>query len=62
MGIKDRFLKAECSVLAATVMLSPLMLCGCNEKPEPTETETEITEPSATLRVLCLIRRLKLRL
>ena len=26
MGIKDRFLKAECSVLAATVMLSPLML------------------------------------
>ena len=48
MGIKDRFLKAECSVLAATVMLSPLMLCGCNEKPEPTETETEITEPSAT--------------
>ena len=48
MGIKGRFLKAECAVLAATVMLSPLMLCACNEKPEPTETETEVTEPSAT--------------
>lgn len=45
MGIRGRFLKAECAVLAATVMLSPLMLCACNETPEPTETETEVTEP-----------------
>ena len=44
MGNKKRFLKAECSLLAATILLSPLMLCGCNEKPEQTETETEITE------------------
>ena len=42
-----RFLKAECSFLAATILLSPLMLCGCNVKPEQTETETEITETSA---------------
>ncbi|MBQ2155775.1 MAG: hypothetical protein II438_05040, partial [Clostridiales bacterium] len=50
MGIRARFLKAECSLLAATVMLTPLMLCGCNDKPEltATETETEITETSAT--------------
>ena len=48
MGIRGRFLRAECAFLAATVMLTPLVLCACNEKVEPTETETEITEPSAT--------------
>ena len=48
MGIRARFLKAECSLLAATVMLTPLMMCGCNVKPDVTETETEITETSAT--------------
>ena len=47
MGIRARFLKAECSLLAATVMLTPLMLCGCNVKPDATETETE-TETAAT--------------
>ena len=47
MGIRARFLKAECSLLAATVMLTPLMLCGCNVKPDATETETE-TETVAT--------------
>ena len=48
MGIRAGFLKAECSLLAATVMLTPLMMCGCNVKPDVTETETEITETSAT--------------
>ena len=48
MGIKNGFLKVECSLLAATVMLTPLMLCACNVKPDVTETETEITETSAT--------------
>ena len=48
MGIRGRFLRAECAFLAATVMLTPLVLCACNENVEPTETETEITEPSAT--------------
>ena len=51
MGNMRRLLKAECSLLAATVLLSPVMLlCGCNDKPEltATETETEITETSAT--------------
>ena len=50
MGIRARFLKAECSLLAATVMLTPLMMCGCNVKPDATETETETvaTETSAT--------------
>ena len=46
-----RLLKAECSLLAATFLLSPVMLlCGCNDKTEQTatETETEITETSAT--------------
>ena len=75
MGNMRRLLKAECSLLAATVLLSPVMLlCGCNDKPEQTatETETEITETSATetefvpspfrrvLLWLCTIRRLKM--
>ena len=42
MGIKGRFLKAECIVLAATVMLSPLALCGCNEKNEPEVSEEPV--------------------
>ena len=48
MGIKGRFIKAECAVLAASIMLAPFALCGCDTgKEAPTESATE-TVPSET--------------